>query len=369
MFQIFVILSIILSIQNGSSEPPPSKLKKVLPAFYGINIYHRIRDTKPKPVYGPPPKSRIVNPKPSYGPPKNTYSFNNPPCEHSHTISTSPDNDSYDIPHDYDHDLTPPKRPFVQSSFVAPPRHVDEFYTDNKKPQIYEGEEFQNDDYYNVLNKHTETFSEFDKSPSFNDFGNNPNSFNKFSDHHVPFEEDFGKQPGFLDESTPKEGYHNVEVVDIPSFGNRPLTHDPSRSTYDTPGALNSYGDPIKPQKPNLNNLHQYEYTEHQDSKTFYVKDNPDIKGTHPDIYDFYKLKGNSGISKDFVKYSVPSTSKGHIEDYFAVNFNVDYLNDPKKRGTQESHAKESESRRQTVKVKNTNVKDEIRYPNHRYDE
>ncbi|KAL1491235.1 hypothetical protein ABEB36_011861 [Hypothenemus hampei] len=36
------------------------------------------------------------------------------------------------------------------------------------------------------------------------------------------------------------------DLLDIPHIGSHPLEHDPLKSTYDTPGALNSYGEPAQ---------------------------------------------------------------------------------------------------------------------------
>jgi len=140
----------------------------------------------------------------------------------------------------------------------------------------------------------------------------------------------------------------NNVLFQIPHLENHPLENDQHKSSYNSPGAVNSYGEPIKPTN-NLENPHQ-----------FYL--NPSKPPS--DIKDQGKFSYNSPGAVD--SYGLPVTAENlqnnlDNEKLLQQAYYLNQLNEihdisrRRRQGSQNSGEARSS-------------REDVRHPNHRYD-
>lgn len=143
-------------------------------------------------------------------------------------------------------------------------------------------------------------------------------------------------------------------MFQIPHLENHPLENDPHQASYNSPGAVNSYGEPIKPSK-NLQNPHP-----------FYLNPSkPNLPYLTPsDIKDQGTFSYNSPGAVD--SYGHPATAENlqNNLDNEKLLQHAYYLNQ-----LNEIH---DISRRRRQGSQNSgearSSREEVRHPNHRYD-
>ncbi|XP_050309524.1 uncharacterized protein LOC126745635 [Anthonomus grandis grandis] len=130
------------------------------------------------------------------------------------------------------------------------------------------------------------------------------------------------------------QGSGNTEILDTPHFENQPLDNDPEKSSYDSPHALDSYGNPIQNQHsvPSHNPL-----------------SGPNLAHLVPNENPGFLKTGllNSNKANDFYR----------PEEYFNQLNEIHELNRKRRQGLKLNRDK----------VLNTK-EDEDRHPNHRYE-
>ncbi|CAH0553503.1 unnamed protein product [Brassicogethes aeneus] len=289
---IFVILWISSNIQGISSEPL-NQLNKVLPSFSGINIYHQVRDRKPKPFHRSP-KPRI----PHHNLPKGSlFEPHIPSCKHQI--------DNHEMPHNF-------------GEFLSPPPH------EHKPSFKHQGK--VSEEIYDLILKRPDFFEDYETS----------------SEKSISFET--------------KEHEDVLNPVHIPSFNNPKLSKDFNKNSYNTPGARDSYGNPIK------KNTFISGFNNYDKNFSFNEDENYNLE-PYLNVYDILKSKQPAAFSKNAIQYSVDKKTGEKVEDYFAVNFNVDFIEESKQHDHQDHNKQNAEHL-----LNSKNSFEEIRYPNHRYE-
>lgn len=126
------------------------------------------------------------------------------------------------------------------------------------------------------------------------------------------------------------------EFVEIPDVHSPPLEHDPTKATYDTPGALNSYGSPV-------GRLHQTAFI----PSTLLHHQN--FKKPPMNIEDYFEIELNGD---DVVTVS---------DNKYRFHTNKDLIGSPSTKLNDSKLKSES----QQISLNDTTT---IKYPNHRYD-
>ncbi|XP_030767835.1 uncharacterized protein LOC115891507 [Sitophilus oryzae] len=138
------------------------------------------------------------------------------------------------------------------------------------------------------------------------------------------------------------------ENLEVPHLEQHPLEHDPSKSSYDTPGAVDSYGHPVTPTTLLQNSNHfpgtNFDQSDHT----------PFLSNAHQGPY------GNPGsnfdLSKDFL--GLPPDSDSLIKHFSEIN----ELQRNRRQGVQ---PEQTDSK--SILTKSL-ARNDVRHPNHKYD-